>query len=70
MFSEAVVEHFNIFKHVSAKFALVGKDMTTDGAALVPTIEGLHRRIIVAVALGAHTRLHAKRSQQALVFAV
>ena len=58
MFAVSVVEDFGVVEDVGAHLVFVGEDVVTHCGGFVATEERLHRGIVVAVAFGAHTRVH------------
>ncbi len=67
MFAVPVTEDVDIVEDVGAHLLFVAKDMISHGSRFIATEERFHRRIVVAVALGAHTRVHFEAGEHALI---
>jgi hypothetical protein len=67
VFSEAVVEDFDVVEDIGPQLGLIGEDMVAHGGGFVATVKRLHGRVVVAVALAAHARVHSEPGEQSLV---
>jgi len=60
VFSEAVIEHFDVFEGIASGLFFIEEDLVANCCALVSPVEGLHRGIVVTVSFGAHALPDAK----------
>ena len=67
MASETIVEHFNVLKNIRLSFGPGGVMTMINLFGFQRTDTTFHRRIIVAIALTAHTNLKLMLGQQGLI---
>lgn len=54
MFSEAIVEDFDILEGIAAGSSFIEEDLIADRGCFVSAVEGFLRGVVVAVTFGAH----------------